>query len=134
MINGVKIKPPPSHWARRKITRVTIRHLHPVTLKASKGLGYQLSKLTLANRNDLLTHLRNKLAEMRPARKRRHSGFGKFINAIKMAETKSIELDGIIFCGLLELLDENAEVELNRRYTYLVPFEEAERMLVMLEG
>ncbi|MGB0846727.1 MAG: hypothetical protein ACPGSM_08375 [Thiolinea sp.] len=133
MISGVKIKPPVAHWIRRRTTMATMQDLRPAMLKASRGFGYQLAKLTLAKRNDLLAHLHNKLAEMRPARERQHTTIGRLINTVKMARTEFIELDGIIFCGLLELLDESAEVTLNRRCTYLVPFAEVERMVGVLE-
>lgn len=93
-----------------------------------------LSEVTPNTAEALVIILNNKLGLIQPAIERRNSFLGRVINRMTMEDPDSIEVDGNLMISILKSLDEEMEPPFHPRVTYLIPFQEAEKIVVRLKN
>lgn len=101
----------------------------------ANGLEKELYKLNASSRKDLSVALHNKIAFSRKIYERNRNKFGRMLNWIFGESSKgNIEISGIELIALLSILNETADIKIDEKQSYWIPFEVAQNILAKLEN
>ena len=105
------------HIVKQKVSdRRTLRALmvRPFLLGFSDGLTEILSKHNVSSIHETSAVIHNKMALASPARERKDSSFGRFLNLLTSDDPDYIVLTGFELKGLLHYAEETADAEVVR--------------------
>jgi len=96
----------------------------------SRGLDSKLTRQIERSEESLEIVLRNRIGLAKPIHDRSQNSIGRAINWISRERNKgAIEMNGIELIATLNLIGEEADIELHENQTYLIPFIEAQKIL-----
>ena len=131
MLSDVRFKKPVDSSLAK--TAISVGGIGLIAPRLAKRFETHLSKIISDSKLLLKTAVENKVAMVRPAHIRDRNRLGRIFNQIFRVDSKYIELSGAELSAAIKLANEETEEAIFPECTYLVPIEEAERMLVKLK-
>lgn len=132
MIKGVKLKKPVNSSLSK--TLISFSGVGVLAPKFARQFEAHVSEIIANSENHLRVVVQNKIAIVKSLNERNKSWYGKIVNRILGVDYAYIELSGTELLALARLLNEDTEFEIHPKVPYLIPLEEAERIMKELNA